>query len=286
MELNPELSKTSTNGIKLNVARQGPVEGRPLLFLHGFPEFWYGWREQIPFFAEEGFRVLAPDQRGYNLSDKPDSISDYSIDKLTADVLGLIEQSGLERVNLVGHDWGGAVAWWIATFYPDYLNKLVILNIPHPSVFLQNIRSNPRQLVKSWYMMFFQLPWLPEALSSMNDFYAWKYMLRETSRHGTFSDEELERYVEAWSRPRAARSMLNWYRALLWNRPDRTGENTKVTIPTLILWGERDVAFASGVEEKTTEVCETVELKTFPESTHWVQHEQPDRINREILDFL
>ena len=151
-------ARIKTNGVKLHVVQSGPVDGPLVILLHGFPEFWYGWRKQIPALANAGFRVWAPDQRGYNTSEKPPNVRDYRLDKLADDVAGLIGISGRRRVTVVGHDWGGAVAWWLAANYPELVERLVILNVPHPLVMQRLIYTDPRQTLRSWYMFFFSDP--------------------------------------------------------------------------------------------------------------------------------
>jgi epoxide hydrolase 4 len=155
-----------TNGIRLHAVTAGPSDGSPVILLHGFPEFWYSWRKQIHPLAEAGFRVIAPDQRGYNLSDKPEGIGNYQLDILVEDILGLMDSLGIEKAAVVGHDWGAIVAWALALQYPDRLDRLVILNVPHPGVSKSVIKSVPKQILKSWYIAFFQLPFVPEFLLS------------------------------------------------------------------------------------------------------------------------
>ena len=156
MDLSPSNRQITSNGINIHLAEAGNPEGELLLFMHGFPEFWYGWKHQISFFSQKGYRVVAPDQRGYNLTDKPKRISDYNLDTLAADMVGVIDESGREKATLIAHYWGGAVAWWIGMKYPERINKLVILNVAHPIVMRSNIKSNKVQRRKSWYMFFFQ----------------------------------------------------------------------------------------------------------------------------------
>ena len=160
----------SVNGTLLHVVMAGPEDGELVVLLHGFPEFWYGWRNQIDPLAEAGYRVLIPDQRGYNQSEKPKSLDAYSIDQLVGDINALIRWTGREQAYVIGHDWGAMVAWWLALLFPHRVKKLGILNVPHPKIFAKTIRSNPRQLFRSTYAMFFQIPWLPEALASLNDY--------------------------------------------------------------------------------------------------------------------
>lgn len=156
----------STNGVNLHVAQAGPADGPLVILLHGFPEYWASWRQQIPILASAGYRVWVPDQRGYNLSDKPAEITAYNLDQLALDVVGLIDAADAEKAFVVGHDWGAAVAWWLGIKHADRLEKLAILNLPHPAVLRRRFRTHFSQLRKSWYMFFFQLPWLPERFLS------------------------------------------------------------------------------------------------------------------------
>jgi len=157
-----------TNGIRLNVLQEDPKDGPLVILLHGFPEFSYSWRKQIGSLTEAGFRVWAPDQRGYNTSDKPDGLDAYSLDELAADVIGLIDAAGVEKALIVGHDWGASVAWWTAGKYPERIHKMVVMNVPHGGVMQKHLKKSLTQLRKSWYMFFFQIPWLPETLAALN----------------------------------------------------------------------------------------------------------------------
>jgi pimeloyl-ACP methyl ester carboxylesterase len=258
----------------------GPTDGPAVILLHGFPEFWYGWRRQIPALAAAGFRVRAPDQRGYNLSDKPKGRSAYRMDAIAHDTIGLIEATGRSQVCLAGHDWGAMVAWWVALTAPERLRRLAILNVPHPLVSTRHIRTDPRQMLRSTYAAFFQLPWLPEALLRAGNYHLLALMMRGSARRGAFSDGELDRYRRAWSQPRALESMLNWYRAFL-QRPV-PDEPPRVSVPTTIIWGKKDVALRSVMAEESADLCEQREVIWLPENSHWVQHEAADRVN-EIL---
>ena len=171
-----------TNDITLHVVQAGPEDGPLLILLHGFPEFWRGWRQQIPFFAAAGYRVWVPDQRGYNLSDKPRGLDAYDLNELAADVVGLIDAAGRDKAYLVGHDWGANVAWWVGIHYPERLHKLGILNVPHPVIMRQNLQENPSQLRKSWYMFFFQLPAVPEVTIQAADWRLWRRCVASADR--------------------------------------------------------------------------------------------------------
>ena len=280
-----ETTLIETNGIRLHVARAGPADGPLLIFLHGFPEFWYGWRKQIPHFADAGFRVLVPDQRGYNLSDKPEGALAFSLDELAADVLGLMDAAGRERACLVGHDWGAAVAWWIAEHHPGRVERMAILNVPHGSVFLRQLRRSPRQWLRSWYIAFFQLPRLPEAVFRRRDWRAAAKALRLSARPGAFTAEDLERYRDAWSQPGAITAMINWYRALLRHRPHYPAR-PRISVPTLMIWGAGDAYLEKEMAKASIALCEKGRLILVEEATHWVQHEEPERVNRWIEAFL
>jgi epoxide hydrolase 4 len=275
----------TTNGVTLHVVQDGPADGPPLILLHGFPEYWLCWRHQIPFFAQAGYRVYAPDQRGYNLSDKPPRIEDYSLDLLAADIAGLIRQTNSDKVYLAGHDWGAAVAWWIALLYPELLHKVAILNVPHPIVMRRQIRRSWEQRLRSWYIAFFQLPWLPEYILTTDTAKVVAELLKGTSRDGSFSQAELEQYQRAACRPRAMTSMLNWYRAMARTQTKRL-ESLRVTVPTLILWGVHDVALSREMASRSLDMCDDGELTFFEDATHWVQHDEPHRVNELLLSHF
>ncbi len=274
-----------TNGIKLHVAQAGPVDGPLVILLHGFPEFWYGWQRQIPFLAEQGFRVWAPDQRGYNLSDKPAGIDAYRLGTLSQDVIGLIDAAGRDTAYLVGHDWGAAVAWNTAISHRERIKKLAILNVPHLQVFTETLRHNPRQMLKSWYMGFFQIPLLPEFLLTVGDAQGAAQMLIRSSHPRTFSDADLAEYVRAWKQPGAMTAMLNWYRAAVQRSP-AIPDDPRVHMPTLIIWGKQDVALTFEMAQKSSEFCDQGRLVSFPEATHWVQHDEPHQVNALLAEFF
>lgn len=274
-----------TNGIKLHVVEAGPETGELVLLLHGFPEYWYGWRNQISCLAEAGYRVWVPDQRGYNLSDKPAKVKDYQTDELVADVVGLIRASGKERVVLVGHDWGGIVAWQVARSHPELLHRLIILNAPHQAAISKVILRNPGQLIRSAYAGFFQLRGLPEKMLSLSDWRLAKGMLQGTSREGTFADEDLVRYQEAWSQPGAMRSMLNWYRAAL-RKPADSHPPLRVQVPTLIIWGAKDQFLSRQLGWESGKYCDAGRLVFLEEATHWLHLEEPERVNQLMAEFL
>lgn len=274
-----------TNSITLHVVEAGPETGPLVILLHGFPEFWYGWRHQIGPLAEAGYRVWAPDQRGYNTSEKPKGIAAYNLDALAADIVGLIDAAGREKAFVVGHDWGAVVAWRMANRYPERLERVVILNVPHPAVMQRYVLTHPRQMVRSLYVLFFQIPRLPEALARRDNWRGVVEALRQSSRPGAFADDDFDRYREAWSQPGAFTAMLNWYRAFV-RGPRKTLESSRITVPTLMLWGVHDVALERGLAERSIAMCEKGRLIFFEEATHWLQHEEPARVNELIVEFM
>src|SRR5262245_28251105 len=275
------LTNIATNGIRLNVAQAGPADGRLLILLHGFPEFWYGWRKQIPALAAAGFRVWAPDQRGYNTSDNPPQVRDYTLDKLAADVAGLIEAAGQRQAIIVGHDWGGAVAWWLTANHPELVQRLVIINVPHPLVMRRMILTNPRQTLRSWYMFVFQLPWLPEWMAQRSDWQGVMRGLEASSRPGTFTRADFEEYHRAWTQPGACTAMVNWYRAMFRYRVP-PARNHRIGPETLLLWGVRDRFIRREAAELSLALCERGRVVFYETATHWLQHEEADDVNRRI----
>ena len=270
--------------VSLHAIAAGPHDGPLVLLLHGFPEFWYGWRQQIEPLAAAGFRVLVPDQRGYNLSSKPSGVAAYALAELVSDVIAIADQLGRETIFLAGHDWGAAVAWSAALLHPQRVAKLAVLNVPHPSVMRKFLSTRPRQLFRSWYMFFFQLPWLPEAVFSAFNFRIGSQALLRSSRPGTFSAEDLAQYRAAWSQPGALTAMINWYRALFRTRAKFSDKF--VRIPTRILWGERDAFLLPEMARESLSYCTNAELFTFANATHWLQHEEPARVSELLIDFF
>ncbi len=274
-----------TNGIRLHVVQSGSRYGSQVILLHGFPEFWYGWRRQIQPLAEAGFRVWAPDQRGYNLSDKPKGIAAYRFDELARDVVGLIDVAGVDKCYLAGHDWGAAVAWWVALRYPERLHKLAILNVPHPAVMMKTVFTSFTQLRRSWYMFFFQIPFLSEAILRNQDWTPVVKMLTAGSRPGSFTADDLDLYRQAWWRKGAFTSMINWYRAALQMPPDMGG-SLRIQVPTLMLWGAQDIALGREMAQPSLNLCEHGKLIFFEESSHWVQLDEAQAVNQHLVEFF
>ena len=269
----------------------GPENGTAVILLHGFPEFHYGWKNQIPALVQAGFRVIVPDQRGYNLSDKPKGISAYDVDILAKDIVGLFDHFGIQKAKLVGHDWGAVVAWTIAINHPERLEKLAILNVPHPDVMTDFVLHNSAQRKKSWYVFFFQIPWFVEWMLSKNDFEYLARMLTRSGRKNTFTEADVAEYKKAWSQKGALTGMLNWYRAVM-RRGVRSAFSRKksparrVHVPTMMLWGKRDVALSSEMAQPSIDLCDQGELTFFDKSTHWVQHDASAEVNKKLIDFM
>lgn len=277
------------NGVRLHYAAAGPADGPPVVLLHGFHDFWYTWRHQLPALAAAGFRAVAPDQRGYNLSDKPPRVRDYNFEHLAADVAELMRQVGGGRpVRLVGHDWGGGVAWLVAMWHPDVVERLVILNAPHPAAYNREIRRGFSQLARSWYMLAFQLPWLPEAILSAADCELLKHVFRtEPTRRGAFSEADLARYEAAWKQPGAMRCPINWYRAAVRRGPKWMADHVRpVECPTLVMWGDRDPHLLPALADGLEPWVPRVRVERLPAASHWVQHDEPERVGRLMVEFL
>ena len=284
MDSTPETIAFQIGTVRLHAVASGPKDGPVVLLLHGFPEFWYGWHRQIAPLAAAGFRVIVPDQRGYNLSSKPSGVASYALSELVSDVIAIADQLGQQKVFLAGHDWGAAVAWSTALLHPQRIAKLAVVNVPHPSVMRKFLNTRLRQFRRSWYMFFFQLPWLPETFLSAFNYRVAARSLVRSSRPGTFLPEDLALYRAAWSQPGALTAMINWYRALFRFRTRFT--NRTVHVPTRILWGERDAFLLAEMAQESLRYCDNAELFTFANATHWLQHEEPARVSELLIDFF
>ncbi len=270
-----------TNGIKLHTAFSGPKNGKPVILLHGFPDAWFGWESQIHALTSVGFRVIIPDQRGYNFSDKPKGKAKYRMSILGQDILGLADTLGLGRFHLAGHDFGAMVSWVIAMSSPERLQRLVIANVPHPEVMQQYIRKNLAQLRKSWYAFFFRIPKIPEWFVRRRN---WNRLISAMAKG--LSKEEQDRYREAWAQENAITSMINWYRAMKVRSSSKSRTSTRITVPTLILWGKQDPHLSYEMAQLSVDVCESGQLITFEEASHWVHQDEPDRFNQLMIDHF
>lgn len=274
-----------TNAIQLHVVFCGPADGEPVILLHGFPEYWGGWKRQIPALAQAGFRVIVPDQRGYGQSDIPRGVAAYSLRELAKDIVGLMDALGYENVYLAGHDWGAVAAWTVGISYPERVRKLAILNVPHPAVMFDFLKKSPRQMLKSWYIAFFQIPGLADWLLARHDFALAARLLISSGKKGTFSRPELEEYKQAWRASGGLTGMINWYRALAQKRPALTG-SLRLNMPVLILWGKNDVALSAEMAAESLKYCKNGQLVYFENATHWVQHDEAASVSARLVEFL
>jgi pimeloyl-ACP methyl ester carboxylesterase len=273
------------DGVELHVARAG--EGPAVLLLHGFPENWRSWKHQIPALASAGFSVLAPDLRGYNDSDRPTERSAYHLRHLVEDVAAIVRASGHSRAHVVGHDWGGILAWTFAGAHPELLDKLVILNAPHLDLYIEKVRRPSLQTLRAWYLLFFRLPHVPEWALSAGNFGAVRDLFRRRPRQPAFSEEEIDGYVRSLAQRGALTATLNWYRANFAS-PDaiRLARSARVEAPTLVIWGEQDPALGVELLDGLERVAPRVRVHRIARSSHWVQNEAPDEVNRVLIDFL
>ena len=275
---------TGEDGVGLHVARAG--DGPPVVLLHGFPENHTSWRHQIGPLAVAGFGVLAPDLRGYGPSDKPAGLDAYRLGRLVDDVAALVRTTGHPTAHVVGHDWGGIIAWAFAAKHPDLLGRLAILNAPLPRLYLERVRR-PSQLFKSWYVGLFQLPRLSERLLAAGDFRAVRTMFRRLPyRKGAFSEADIQAYVDDLARPGALTAALNYYRANVRRTPSEMAAVGPTTAETLVIWGERDPSLSTVLLRGLDRFAPHAEVRRLPDAGHWVQNEAPAEVNRLLLDFL
>jgi epoxide hydrolase 4 len=274
--------------VRLHYVSAGDPERPLLILLHGFPEFWYSWRYQIPVLAQAGFRVLAPDMRGYNLSSKPGNVESYDSDYLSRDVMALIKHEGHERASVVGHDWGGAVAWHFAMRYPQNLKRLVILNCPHPAEFPTHLVLDPGQILKSLYMFIFQVPGLGERLMSHNNYAKLRRLFRNNPINPlAFTSDDIEKYIESAARPGALTAMTNYYRAAARSITGSGAVPVKpVHHPVLVIWGQQDTALGPQLANVSARLAADLTVKRIPHSSHWVQIDAPKEVNQWLLEFL
>lgn len=283
----------SINNLQLHVAMAGPKDGQKVVLLHGAPDCWYGWRHQMQFLAEKGYRVLAPDLRGFNLSEKPKDVKAYNVDDTVADALGIIEwaeqqapsASTVGKPIIVGHDWGAVVAWWAVTLFPECFSKAVVVNIPHPLVMKKLMKKNIKYALKFSYFALFQIPHLPEMLLPLRNFGLFTLATQGGSRQGAFSDDDINIYRNGWRQPGAMRGIMNWYRGML-KYPSKQKKQLPIDLPVKIIWGKKDPVSSWEMAEPCLDICTNGEVTFFDKATHWPQQEFPDRMNEELYEFF
>lgn len=275
----------TVNGVRLHYVEAG--KGPLVLMLHGFPECWYSWHHQIPALAAAGYRAVAVDMRGYNLSDKPNKVWDYRGEVLARDIADLIDALGEKRATVVGHDWGGAVAWLFASYYPEKLERLVVMNCPHPATFAKALRTSRKQVKKSWYMFMFQVPVLPERAIAKNNF-AWvrSLMQKDPVRRGAFSSTDIDTYVDALSQPGALTGAVNYYRAVFRYDVFKSVKLPRIEKPVFMIWGDQDKYIGVELAEPNPKRVPNCRVHHIPNASHWVQVDAPAEVNRALLGFL
>lgn len=281
------------NGVRLHYARAG--EGKLILFVHGFPEFWYAWKNLLPEFGRDHLAV-APDMRGYNLSSKPADVADYAVRHLVDDLRALAKSLGHEKFILVAHDWGGGVAWSLAIRHPECLERLVIINAPHPAPFERELARNPAQQAASQYMLLFRSPKAEATLAANNYAFLVDAVLTRGLKKGHFNEADRQAYLTAWSQPGALTGTLNWYRAAKIGPPtgpdsparsfEPSAGPSKVSVPTLVIWGEKDQALVKENLDGLDQYVPDLTVRRIADGTHWVIHEQPAEVTAHIREFL
>ena len=280
------------NGVRLHYARAG--QGKLMLFVHGFPEFWYAWKDLLPEFGRDHLAV-APDMRGYNLSSKPANVADYAVPLLVDDLRALAKSLGHETFTLVAHDWGGGVAWSLAINHPECLEKLVIINAPHPTLFERELNRNPAQQAASQYMLLFRTPKAEAVLEANNYAFLVDTVLTRGLKKGQLNEEDRQAYLTAWAQPGALTGSLNWYRAAGIGPPvgeakarsfEPSAAANQVKVPTLVIWGEKDAALVKENLEGLDQYVPDLRVRHIPDGTHWVIHEQPKVVAGFIREFI
>ena len=269
-------------GVRLHYVEAG--EGPLVVLLHGFPEFWFSWRLQIGPLAESGFRVVAPDMRGYNTSTRPEDVDAYGVDKLAADIRGLIKALGAESAMVVGHDWGGTVAWATAMYHPEVVDRLVILNAAHPRQLNEGLK-HPSQLRKLWYFFFFQLPALPDRVVRADNFRFFRRYQRDA--RPPYTPEDTKRYVESWKQPGAPTALINYYREAVRQSKKVQADIKPISAPTLIIWGQQDRFLGPKLAEPSRDDVPGLDrVERLEHASHWVHHDEHNRVIQLLTDFF
>ena len=268
------------NGIQLHVAFSGPKQGEPVILLHGFPDAHFGWEYQMKALAAQKFFVIAPDQRGYNLSDKPKGKKHYMMNLLVSDIIALADELNLEKFHLAGHDFGAMVCWNLIEHFSHRVKSLAIFNVPHPLVMEKFLKENREQRRRSWYGYFFRIPFLPELVVIVMN---WK-SLTSSLKH-SFSEEDLQRYRTAWSQPGAIKAMINWYRCFFSQRSEEKPKK-RIEIPTIIVWGKKDLHLMWEMAAESALLCDNGRLEYLENATHWVLQDEPETTSNFMIEHF
>lgn len=273
------------DGLRLHYVEAGPADAPVVVLLHGFPEFWWSWAPQMGPLVEAGFRVIVPDQRGYHLSDKPRRVRDYRVSKLTGDVVALLDHLGVERCHLVGHDWGGMVAWMTANDHPERIERLVVCSCPHPKRMAEGLRT-PRQLAKSWYIFWFQLPGVADRALAASDFAPIRRMIRRDAlRPERWPPDAPDRYAAALRPPGSLTAALNWYRAAFRRAPWLLRRLRPIRLPTLVVWGRHDRYLGVELADPPPHLVPDNRTVVF-EASHWLQHDADAELSELLVSWL
>jgi len=277
-----ESRRVTIGDVALHVVLAGPADGEPVVLLHGFPEFWYAWRHVMARLAAAGFRVIAPDQRGYNLSDKPPDVTAYRVELLASDVANLINALGYQRADLVGHDWGGGVAWQVVIRHPERVRRLAIIDTPHPQAG-EGFETKGADI--TWYRSFMQVPWIPELSARLGNYWLLASNLLNTSRPGTFPEAVMDVFRSAWDQPGARTATVNWYRASF-RYPPRPEREQRVATPTLIIIAPNDAFIPADLTRRSARFLDHGRVVELASGTHWVIQEDPETISRLLIAFF
>lgn len=280
-----KITTITNQDIELEVREAGADDGELVILLHGFPECWNTWRHQIQPLADAGYKVVVPNMRGYGKSSKPKDYRRYHLDELITDIEALRAHYGHERFHLVGHDWGGAVAWWYAIHHEPKLKSLGILNLPHPLAFLTKLKGSIGQMLKSWYMFYFQIPVLPEFFLKLGNFFFLKQVLKRSSTKQAYDETDFQNLEQAWREPGAIKGMVSYYRALLRNLRVPEGDG-RLSVPTRILWGEHDLALSMQAAKDSMQFLDNGELIIYSDATHWLAHDKPVEISQRLIEHI
>ncbi len=286
LQMELEGARVDVGGVELFVVQAGPRDGPPVLLLHGFPEFWYSWRGPMATLARRGYRVIVPNQRGYADSDKPTDVEAYSVEHLAGDAAGLIAALGYDSALVAAHDWGGAVAWELAMKHPERVQRLAVIGMPHPrAVRAVQQEAGSEESTVSWYVVAFQVPWIPERLARFANWRLLVRMLRDTSRPGTFPEDTMDFFRSAWDADHAMGTMMNWYRAA-WRFPPSDPDEWRVRPRTLVVVAPDDAFISSAMTRRSVDWLDDGRLVELESGTHWVIQEDPDAIGSLFAEFF